>query len=145
MTAFPELTKLVDKSDLSFTVGRKKYDVCPTAAAGLRAQAAIQNELAAGMPASRQWEIAVDLMGGRYNTETGEITGGVAGDLIKAGASYAELRRVVMTVFIHAWIGPEPAEQYYKDGVLDLGKVMESQTPTEETPKEETDPDAETD
>ena len=139
MTAFPELTKLVDKADLSFTVGRKKYDICPTAAAGLRAQAAIQNELRAGMSASRQWEIAVDLMGGTYNQETGEITGGVAADLVEAGVSYQELRRVIMTVFIHAWLGPEPAEQYYKSGVLDLGKVVENQTP-EETPTEETDP-----
>lgn len=119
-----ELRDYMDGGEVRFSVGGKQYAHAPSAQAVLKFQAEYREALKdpETMTNIRLWQWGAQLLGGDFDPETRELSGGLMDELVADGVDHPSLDRVFNAVIIAHWHSNDAALTYFKTG--DVGKAL---------------------
>ena len=120
MTDFGQLQEHLDSNDVKFTLNGKEYTVDPSAQDVLKFHVHLNSrtEKTAVGQGIATFERVARLVGSKFDTETGKITGGLLGQLMKDGATFPQLNHIVETIHIKYTSGDDLAKAYFETGSL---------------------------
>lgn len=120
MTDFGQLHEHLDSNDVKFTLNGKEYTADPSAQDVLKFHIHLNSsngKTAAGQGLAA-FERVAHLVGSKFDAETGKITGGLLGQLMKDGATFPQLNRIVETIHIKYTSGDDLAKAFFETGSL---------------------------
>lgn len=137
MTDFGQLHEHLGSDDVSFTLNGKEYTVDPSAQDVLKFHVHFNSrkETSAAGQGVATFERVARLVGSKFDTETGKVTGGLLGQLMKDGATFAQLNHIVETIHIKYTAGDELAKAYFETGSVKkaLAKLNNDSQENQET------------
>lgn len=118
MTDFGQLQEHLDSNDVKFTLNGKEYTVDPSAQDVLKFHVRLNSstEKTVSGQGIATFERVAHLVGSKFDTETGKITGGLLGQLMKDGATFPQLNHIVETIHIKYTSGDDLAKAYFETG-----------------------------
>ena len=126
MTDFGQLKEHLDSNDIKFTLNGKEYTVDPSAQDVLRFHVHLTSDTAetrAGRGLATFRRVA-QLVGSKFDTKTGKITGGLLGQLMNDGATFPQLNHIVETIHIKYTSGDDLAKAYFETGSVKKALAM---------------------
>lgn len=118
MTDFGQLREHLDSNDIKFTLNGKEYTVDPAAEDVLKFHVHLNSsdeQTRAGQGLAT-FERVARLVGSKFDTKTGKITGGLLAELMKDGATFPQLNHIVETIHIKYTSGDDLAKAYFETG-----------------------------
>jgi len=126
MTDFGQLHEHLGSNDVKFTLNGKEYTADPTAEDVLKFHIHLNssNEKTTAGQGLATFERVAHLVGSKFDTKTGKITGGLLGQLMKDGATFPQLNRIVDTIHIKYTSGDDLAKAYFETGSVKKALAM---------------------
>lgn len=118
MTDFGQLHAHLDSNDVEFTLNGKEYMADPSAEDVLKFHIDLNssNEKTVAGQGLATFARVARLVGSKFDAGTGKITGGLLGQMIKDGATFPQLNRIVETIHIKYTSGDDLAKAYFETG-----------------------------
>lgn len=124
MTDFGQLDEQLDEYDISFTFKGEDYKVTPTVEQVLDFHRDYTNAIKTGDDTGiGVWKRVAPLLGSKFNPKTAKISGGILEQIMKAGATYNQMERIISAVHFKYVQGDDLAKAYFETG--ELGKALD--------------------